>query len=592
MGARSLWGDGRVRLYRPRRSAAGVAREHSPNGERRARLPRPHYSVAGVTVALVLACASFTPSLVPRPWYVQGAVAGISAVFGYGIGVFLAWLARAVTGWTPSPAVTRRLWITLAGVGGPVLAATMWQGQRWQHEIHLLTDVSPPVSYAWIPILLLATTLLLVAVAGARFVRWLVRLVTRRLIPLVPRRLANPLAVLIVAFLLVLVNNGLIWRGLVTVANSASGSLNSATNQGTLRPMVPERSGSPDSLISWDSLGRQGRDFVGLGPTSAELAAFSGVPAEEPVRVYAGLSSADSTRDRAALAIRDLRRAGGFDRAVLVVATTTGTGLVDPAAVEALEYMHNGDTATVALQYSFLPSFISLLVDNDSAQVAGRELFNQVYDAWTALPPGRRPKLLVTGTSIGVFATESAFSGLADIRNRTDGVVWAGSPNFSPLHHTFVQRREPGTPEWLPTYDDGHDVRFASAPRDLRRPRTEWRRPRVVYLQNGSDPVVFWSPRLTFSKPDWLSEPAPPDVSPDMRWIPVVTFWQVTADLPSTYYVPPGHGHRYGALYADAWAAVAPPVGWTALDTQRLRIQLRMNEEAREVAALRRAASE
>jgi uncharacterized membrane protein len=548
-------------------------------------MPRLHYSAAGVTGALLLACVSFTPSLVPRPWYVQGAVAGISAAFGYGIAVFLAWGVHAATGWRPSAALSRRLWVALAVVGVPLLTVSMWQGQRWQRQIHLLTDVPPPVDYAWISILLLATVILLLAVAVARGVRWLVRQVDRRLVRRLPNRLASPLAVVIVAVFLMLLNNGLIWRGLVTVADSASGSLNSATNLGTFRPMAPERSGSPDSLVSWDSLGRQGRDFVGLGPGRADLTAFSGRPAKEPIRVYAGLKSADSLRARAQLAIRELRRAGGFDRAVLVVATTTGTGLVDPAAVEALEYMYNGDTATVALQYSFLPSFISLLVDSDSAQVAGHELFNEVYDAWAALPSGRRPKLLVTGTSIGVFATESAFSGLADIRHRTDGVVWAGAPNFSPLHHMFVQQRDPGTPEWHPTYDGGKEVRFASAPRDLQPDGPRWHRPRIVYLQNGSDPVIFWNPRLAFSKPDWLSEPRPPDVSRDMRWFPVVTFWQVTADLPSTYYVPPGHGHRYNTLYADAWAAVAAPPGWTRQDTIRLRAQLVVNERAREATA-------
>lgn len=514
----------------------------------------------------------------------QGIVAGLSAAFGYGLGVFLAWLIRTSTGWSPSPLLLRRAWLGFASMGLPVLIWAMSLGQHWQRELHLLTNVKPPVSYAWISILLVGLALLLVLVALARVIRWLERQVTQRLLPRMPSRLARPLAVLIVVFFLVILNNGLVWRGLLSVANSTSGALNNATNQGTFRPMTPERSGSPASHVSWASLGRQGRDFVGLGPNAADLTRFSGQPAKEPVRAYAGLKSADTTQARAALAVRDLRRAGGFDRAVLLVATTTGTGLVDPAAVDSLEYMYNGDTATVAVQYSYLPSFISLLVDDNSEEVAGRELFNEVYDAWRELPADRRPKLLVTGTSIGVVASESAFSGLADVRNRTDGVVWAGAPNFSPLHHMFTQRRERGTPEWLPIYDSGRTVRFVSKPSDLSRPEGPWHRPRVVYLQYGSDPVVFWSPRLAFSKPDWLYEPRAPDVSPDMHWIPVVTFWQVTADLPSTYYVPPGHGHRYGELYADAWAAVAPPPGWSELDTLRLRVRLRQDLLAREPA--------
>ena len=46
----------------------------------------------------------------------------------------------------------------------------------------------------------------------------------------------------------------------------------------------------------------------------------------EPIRVYVGLESADGTRDRVALAMAELERTNAFDRSVLVVNTTTGTG--------------------------------------------------------------------------------------------------------------------------------------------------------------------------------------------------------------------------------------------------------------------------
>ncbi len=561
-----------------------------PRRGHRHRLHWPRYSLAGVTVALVFGCVSFTPSLVPRTWYVQGIVAGLSAAVGYALGVFLVWLSHAVTGWRPSVVVIRRLWILLACLGAPVLAWTLWMGQRWQRQIHILTGYEAPDSYAWVRILLVALAVLVVVVGVVRALRSLVGWLTVRLNPLVPRRLARPLAIMIVVLLLIGVNNGLLWRGLVTAANSAFGAANGATNVGAFRPMAPELSGSPASLISWTSLGRQGRDFVALGPSVAELTAFSGTRAQRPVRVYAGLASAPTIRGEAALAVRDLRRAGGFDRAVLLVATTTGTGLVDPAAAASLEYMYNGDTATVALQYSFLPSWISFLVDHDRAEEAGRELFNQVYDAWSALPAGHRPLLLVTGTSLGVLGSEAAFSGEADIRNRTDGVVWAGPTHSSPLHQRFVEQRDPGSPEWLPVYQSGRTVRFVASPSDVWRPGKTWERPRVVYLQYGSDAVVRWTPTLAFNKPDWLSEPRAPDVSPDMVWIPVVTFWQVSADLPSTYAVPAGHGHWYSELYVDAWAAVAPPPGWTEQDTHRLRLQIRKDRLARE-AVLHAAAT-
>ncbi len=93
----------------------------------------------------------------------------------------------------------------------------------------------------------------------------------------------------------------------------------------------------------------------------------------------------------------------------------------------------------------------------------------------------------------------------------------------------------------------------------------------MVYLQHASDPVVWWSPNLLLHAPDWLREPRGADVSPSMRWLPWVTFWQVSADLAFSTGVPDGHGHVYKAEYVDAWAAVAQPDGWTTQDTGHLR---------------------
>jgi uncharacterized membrane protein len=132
-----------------------------------------------------------------------------------------------------------------------------------------------------------------------------------------------------------------------------------------------------------------------------------------------------------------------------VVVTTTGTGWVDPAASDSLEYELNGDTAMVAMQYSYLPSWLSFRVDQVKARDAGRALFDAVYGAWSKRPAGERPRFYVFGESLGTFGGEAAFSGLADITDRTDGVLWAGPPNFNELWRGLVADREPGSPEWL-----------------------------------------------------------------------------------------------------------------------------------------------
>jgi uncharacterized membrane protein len=125
---------------------------------------------------------------------------------------------------------------------------------------------------------------------------------------------------------------------------------------GAVEPSLASRSGGPGSLIPWESLGREGRAFVGTGPPADENAEFTGAAAHEPVRAYAGLDSAPTTEQRARLAVDDLARAGGLQRGLLVVVTTTGSGWVHPGSMDSVEHLAGGDSATIAMQSSYLPS--------------------------------------------------------------------------------------------------------------------------------------------------------------------------------------------------------------------------------------------
>ncbi|HZB18531.1 MAG TPA: alpha/beta-hydrolase family protein [Blastococcus sp.] len=531
----------------------------------------PHYTWSGTLSALLFGCASLTPSLLPRGWVLQGLIAGITAAIGYGVGVTVAWFVAELTESRLSPGFRHRAWQVLAAVGVLLCVVMLWLGAGWQREIHDLMGLDAPAGYGSIGIVVLAVLVFALFVGIGRGVRWIGRLLVRVFGRLLPRRVARPLGVVVVTALVVFLLNGVLFQGLVEAMNSAFSVKDDGTEEGASEPSASERSGSPSSLVPWEDLGLQGRNFVGKGPTPQDLEEFNGEPAEEPVRAYVGLASGDDVGDRAALAVRELERAGGFDRAVLVVVTTTGTGWVDPAASDSLEYEFNGDTAMVAMQYSYLPSWMSFLVDQVKARDAGRALFDAVYGVWADRPADSRPDLYVFGESLGTFGGEAAFSGLADIENRTDGVLWAGPPNFNALTRSIVDDRDEGSPEWLPVVDDGRTVRFADEAPDLQGPPGPWGDPRLVYLQNASDPIVWWSPHLVFGHPDWLRGERGPDVSQDMVWLPFVTFWQLTADMAFSTGVPDGHGHSYRADYVDGWADVAQPPGWTDADTARLR---------------------
>jgi uncharacterized membrane protein len=297
---------------------------------------------------------------------------------------------------------------------------------------------------------------------------------------------------------------------------------------------------------------------------------LTGRPAKEPIRVYAGLETAGDTDARMRVIVDELERTGAFDRKTLVVIPTTGTGWVNPTAAQTMELVADGDSALVAAQYSYLPSWLSFVADRQAAADAGRALVTAVHDRWLTKPADRRPKLFVYGESLGTQAGEGAFDGLAEIRDTVDGVLWVGPPNSNPLWRSLTDRRDPGTPETEPTYADGLVVRFANNAAGITRNPREWLSPRVLYIQHPSDPVVWWSTDLLFSEPDWLAERTADDASA-MRWYPIVTFWQVSADLGNAAGVPDGHGHNYGTQILDGWVAVTNPDGWTAADTQRIR---------------------
>jgi len=453
-----------------------------------------------------------------------------------------------------------------------LFAVAFGLGQYWQNEIRNLmgvTEYNIPLAIASPVIAVLVFWLFLTIGRGLRgLYRWLWHLLHRW----IGARAARGVGWIVVVGLTYLVVSGLLLQGFINLMNAAYGTRDTTTAEGVHQPTTSLRSGGPGSLIPWDTLGYQGRNFIGKGPSTADIAKFTGQPAMEPIRIYAGLASAKGAQAQANLAVKDLERAGAFQRKYLDVVTTTGSGWVDPALVDSFEYLTGGNCATVAIQYSYLPSWISYLVDKAKAEEAGRALFDAVYGVWAKMPQDHRPKLVVAGESLGSFGGEAGFTGANGMANTTDGILFAGPPNFNTLFRQFSDNRDPGSPEVQPIYQNGQIVRFANnASKSIPPTSQPWNGTRVLYLMHPSDPIVWWSPHLIFTPPDWISEPPGSDVLGTMFWMPLITFWQVTADLPFATGVPDGHGHRYSAEYVDGWNAVLRPTGITSQDLTTLR---------------------
>ncbi|HWJ86163.1 MAG TPA: alpha/beta hydrolase, partial [Cellulomonas sp.] len=510
--------------------------------------------------------------------------AGICAAIGYGLGVLLAWVLRAV-GVRWSPRVVRWGWRVLLVATIFVVPVSLVVSSTWQNDLRDLFGMEHPPSAHSITILVLALLIAVGLVGLARALRRLTRLVARgigrlvgRWVPPVAARLT---AVVIVAVAVVLLVNGTVVRGGMAALDGIYGSLDETTAEGVSQPSDPLRSGSGASLAAWDDLGLQGRSFVAGGRSRDQfqtVATRTGAtePVKDPIRVYAGLESGDDLDAVAQVVVAELDRTHAWNRKVLAVVTATGTGWVDPSMADALELLWGGDTAIASMQYSYLPSWVSFLGARSAPPAAGKALFEAIYDRWSQLPEDHRPLLYVAGISLGSFGSQGAFSSLQDVAARTDGALWMGTPGFTPLWGELTADRDAGSPEITPVVDGGATARWANRPaegddRQLWQLGTDWQRPRVVFDQHASDGVTWWSPDLILHEPDWLAEPRGTDVLDSTRWFPVVTFWRTTIDLFVAGAVPPGHGHNYHQEYADGWAAIAPPDGWTQADTDVLR---------------------
>ena len=262
---------------------------------------------------------------------------------------------------------------------------------HWQQQVAALTDsrAYTPAQYLTVFPVGFGIWMALVMV-GRGFLRletWLRRHLPQRL-PLPVRSGFSWIMVLVLVF--ALVNQaipGVIIRG----AESAFSVRNSADPPSTPRPTAAERSGSPNSLVGWETLGAYGKRLW-AGVVSAQgLEEVTSRPASEPIRVYAGLESAGSDEARAALVVEELKRTGAATRSAIMIAPTTGTGWVDPVAALSLEVLYDGDTAIAAAQYSYLPSGVQFIADTDKARASGKALVTAVVSWWKTLPEAGRP---------------------------------------------------------------------------------------------------------------------------------------------------------------------------------------------------------
>ncbi len=528
-------------------------------------------SLIGMLLGTFFFAASLTPSLVPRPFLIQGVLSGACFAIGYGIGVFLFWLWNYLELPKPKGRISTIIKITAMAVTIITAMVFLWHATDGQNSIRNLMGLEKVESAHPFKTGLIALITFVILIALARLFQLIYRSSSRWLDRYIPPRLSRFTGFLVAAIIFSMAINGVLFRFGLHVMDSSYRQFDALMEAEVPQPQDPLKSGSTASLVKWDELGRMGRSYVSSGPDAQQISNFTGRPAQNPLRVYVGLRSAETAKERAKLALQEMIRVGAFDRSLLLVTIPTGTGWVDEMGIDPVEYLHDGDIASVAVQYSYLASWLSLLVEPGYGSETATALFDEVYDYWTKLPKETRPKLYLYGLSLGAMNSQLSSELFQVLGDPYQGALWSGPPFTSRLWRSITNNRNEGTPEWLPEFRDGSYARFTNQNNALKLPNSHWGPMRIVYLQYASDPIVFFDPKDFYREPDWMKAPRGPDVSPQLKWYPVVSMLQLAIDLMLATTTPIGHGHVYAPQhYIDAWVEVTN-VSWSQADIDRLK---------------------
>ncbi len=560
---------------------------------------------AGVVGAEVATWGAISPSLLPHSWWVVAANVAICQGAGHFAGTLVSEVGRGVRRLLPlsdHPRATRTASTALhLGLSAVTVGTFVMSRRRHIRQIEMVgggEEFRLARSFTGITVGTLGYGALLAIGETLQVLTDLFNVFFgKRLPPLT----SWPLAVASAGAFFVVFTDRVVLRNALSRVYRNAEELDRQFMLGAPRPVEPERSGSPASFEPWDTMGRQGRAVAAGGPRKRDIELLLDSEANEPIRIFIGLHKDRGTEEMVEQAMMELDRTNAWSRSHLAVMSAAGTGWINDFHTSGFEFIGRGDTAIVAMQYSYLPSAYSYLADRESPVRSARMLLDAIRARLEHIPEPERPALYVGGESLGAYGVSDAFDDVGEFLSGIAGGVFTGVPGFARNHGELTRGRDTGSPQRLPIVDGGRHVRFCARADHLAhdyqgRPyANEWESPRAVFAQHASDPVVWWDWDLAWRAPDWLREPgsrgvpAPRaqllDVPDTMRWFPFITFWQTAIDQLSSQNCPSPHGHNYHDETVSYWAAVMH----SDLDAPTLhRISLWIHRDA---TKLRRPAS-
>ncbi len=315
-------------------------------------------------------------------------------------------------------------------------------------------------------------------------------------------------------------------------------------------PMV---SGDPASLVSWKSLGREGRrhaiTYVRPEKQEERPDAFGGRKRPElsiktvmqeparavPIQVFVGLDSAPTPTERVNLALAEMDRTDAWSRSMLMLCSPTGSGYVNYVAIACAQYMTRGDVASVTLQYSKRPSPLSLGKIED-AREQNRLLWLRIFEKLREMAPEDRPKVCLFGESLGAWTSQNVLIDWGTLGVEALGIdraLWIGTPAGSKWMHQVTGPDRPDVDKSLIATVNDYEQFSALPNRD---------KVKYVLLSHDNDGVTKFSPELLLKRPRWLGPDrpvieetdeafSPRGVLPSMRWRPVTSFYQLLIDM-------------------------------------------------------------
>jgi len=359
--------------------------------------------------------------------------------------------------------------------------------------------------------------------------------------------------------------------------------------------VLPTCSGSKDSLVSWASLGREGRRHVvaavhprpvrnrPAGTPDLSISTVMKKPAvADPIQIYVSLDAGPTARERVDLALAEMDRTGAWDRSMLLLVSPTGTGYVNYCAVAATEYLSLGDLATVTLQYSKRPSPLSL-GKIDDAREQNRLLWLEIAQRVRDMPADRRPRVVLFGESLGAHTSQDVFIHWGTLGPQALGIdraLWIGTPYASRwMQQVTIGSRLDTDPAAVAMVNDFGQIEAMTPDRRAGL--------RYVLVSHDNDGVTKFGTDLLLKAPGWLRDErpsvqvippySPRGVPPSMRWRPVTTFFQLLVDMknaqiPGTY-AASGHDYR-----PDLTRFVSEVYGLPATEDELVRIEAALAE--------------